>query len=289
MINTFVHLMIQKIKQIFRLSNTARKIFCVARIFDATVSNFTNGRAIAPPAPLSPTPMPTVLDVEAEQKRNWSKTKYYPALDALISECSQRFSSELMGIAYGVDAFCNVNFQGSKTLIRHYANLLSLDLDLGLALEVSAMLPELRPRPKMNLLRAMLPDGPLSTAMKTQTKEELLKGLYPNFCKLYRVGLCISVGTATCERSFSVMRRIRNYLRVTMGQERFSNFGLLNIENDITTKVDSDNNLNQFASVASHSLMFSLCFFHSHNFQRILLNNFAVNYSFRNFFSLLRL
>ena len=36
----------------------------------------------------------------------------------------------------------------------------------------------------MNLLRAMLPDGPLSTAMKTQIKEELLKGLYPNFIGL---------------------------------------------------------------------------------------------------------
>ena len=147
---------------------------------------------------------PTVLDVEAEQKCNWAKIVYYPALDALISECSQRFSSESMGIACGVDAICNVNFQESESLIRHYANLISLDLDLV--------------RAEMNLLRAMLPDGPLSTAMKTQIKEELLKGLYPNFCKLYRVALCIPVGTATCERSFSAMRRIRNYLRVTMGQ-----------------------------------------------------------------------
>ena len=49
--------MIQKIKKIFRLSNTARKICLVARIFNATLSNFTNGRAIAPPVPLSPTPM----------------------------------------------------------------------------------------------------------------------------------------------------------------------------------------------------------------------------------------
>ena len=168
---------------------------------------------------------------------------YYPALDTLISECSQRFSSESMGIACGVDVICNVNFHGSVSLIRHYANLLSLDLDLV--------------RAEMNLLRAMLPDGPLSTTMKTEIKEELLKGLYPNFFKLYRVALCIPVGTATRERLFSAMRRIRNYLRVTMGQERFSNFGLLNIENDITTKVDSENILNQFASVASRSLMFS--------------------------------
>ena len=185
---------------------------------------------------------PTVVDVEAEQKRNWAKTVYYPALDALISECSQRFSSELMGIACGVDAICNVNFQESESLIRHYDNLISLDLDLV--------------RAEMNLLRAMLPHSPLSTGMKTQIKEELLKGLYPNFCKLCRVALCIPVATATCESSFSASRRIRNYLRVTMGQERFSNFGFLNIENDITTKVDSENILNLFASIASRSLMF---------------------------------
>ena len=112
-------------------------------------------------------------------------------------------------------------------------------------------------RTEMNLLRVMLPDGLLSTAMKTQIKEELLKGLCSNFCKFYRVALFIPVGTATCKKSFSAMRRIRNYLRVTMGQEKFSNFGLLNIANDITTKVDSENILNQFASVASRSLMFS--------------------------------
>ena len=173
---------------------------------------------------------PTIRDVEAEQKRNWAKTVYYPALDALISKCSQRFSSESMGIACGVDAICNVNFHGSESLIRHYANLLSLDLDLV--------------RAEMNLLRALLPHGSLSTAMKTQIKEELLKGLYPNFHKLYTVALYIPVGTATCERPFSAMHIIRNYLRMAMDQERFLNFGLLNIESDITTKVDSENILN---------------------------------------------
>ena len=169
--------------------------------------------------------------------------RLYPALDALISECSQRFSLESMGIACGLDAICNVNFDESESLIRHYANLLSLDLDLV--------------RTEMNLLGAMLPDGPFSWTMKTQIKEELLKGLYPNFCKLYRVALCIPVCTATCERSFFAMRRIRNYLRVIMGQERFSNFGLLITESSITTKVGSENILNQFASVASRSSMFS--------------------------------
>ena len=48
--------MIQKIKKIFRLSNPARKILWVAQIFDTTLPNFTNGRAITPPPP-SPMPM----------------------------------------------------------------------------------------------------------------------------------------------------------------------------------------------------------------------------------------
>ena len=48
--------MIQQIKKIFRLSNPARKIFWVAQIFDTTLPNFRNGRAITPP-PLSPMPM----------------------------------------------------------------------------------------------------------------------------------------------------------------------------------------------------------------------------------------
>ena len=85
-----------------------------------------------------------------------------------------------MGIACGVDAICNVNFHASESLISRYAILLSLDLDLV--------------RAEMNLLRAMLPDGPLSTAMETKIKEELLKGLHPNFYKLYRVALYIPAG-----------------------------------------------------------------------------------------------
>jgi len=92
--------------------------------------------------------------------------------------------------------------------------------------------------------------------MKTKVKEQLQKGLYANFCKLYQVALCIPVGTATCERSFSVMRRIGNYLRSTMGQERFSYFSLLNIESDIRAKAESENSLNQFGSASSRALMF---------------------------------
>ena len=147
-----------------------------------------------------------------------------------------------MQIARGVAAVLNINFEGAEALITQYSILLLIDPELVTA--------------EMNLLWVMVPDGQLSSTMMARVKEQLLKGLYPNFCKLYRLALCMPVGTASCERSFSAMRRIRNYLRSTMSQDRFSNFSLLNIESDLTAKLYSDDVLNQFDSISPRSLMF---------------------------------
>ena len=38
----------------------------------------------------------------------------------------------------------------------------------------------------------------------------------------------------TAERSFSALRRLKSYLRSTMGQERLNNIAILNVHNDIT-------------------------------------------------------
>ncbi|KAF0724897.1 Zinc finger MYM-type protein 1, partial [Aphis craccivora] len=48
------------------------------------------------------------------------------------------------------------------------------------------------------------------------------------------VGITIPISSATCERSFSSMRRIKNWLRTSMLQQRFTNLSILNIERDIT-------------------------------------------------------
>ena len=40
---------------------------------------------------------------------------------------------------------------------------------------------------------------------------------------------CMPVSTATAERSFSTMRRVKTYLRNTMTTKRMSGLGLLNI------------------------------------------------------------
>lgn len=71
--------------------------------------------------------------------------------------------------------------------------------------------------------------------------------VYPNLYKLIQVAITIPVSSATCERSFSAMRRVKNWLRTSMQQNRFTNLSTICIERDITNNLDNEKILNKFA------------------------------------------
>ncbi len=56
---------------------------------------------------------------------------------------------------------------------------------------------------------------------------------YPQMFLLANIYLTIPVTSAECERSFSVLKRVKSYLRTTMSQERLSNLSVLDIEAEI--------------------------------------------------------
>jgi hypothetical protein len=51
----------------------------------------------------------------------------------------------------------------------------------------------------------------------------------PNIYAIFTVLITMPVSSASSERSFSAMRRVKNYLGATMGDERSSNLSLLHI------------------------------------------------------------
>jgi len=78
-------------------------------------------------------------------------------------------------------------------------------------------------------------------------KKNIQKVTFPNLYKFIQVGITIPpISSATCERSFSSMRRIKNWLRTSMLQQRFSNLSILNIERKITKNLKSEQILNKF-------------------------------------------
>jgi hypothetical protein len=69
--------------------------------------------------------------------------------------------------------------------------------------------------------------------------------LYPNIYAIFTVLITMLVSSASSERSFSAMRRVKNCLRATMGDERLSNLSLLHIHR--TRNLSVEDVINKFA------------------------------------------
>ena len=69
--------------------------------------------------------------------------------------------------------------------------------------------------------------------------------LYPNTFMALSVLNSMPVSTASTERSFSMMRRVKSYLRSTMSIERLSGIAMLHAHKDM--RVDTEAVVNDFA------------------------------------------
>jgi hypothetical protein len=121
-----------------------------------------------------------------------------------------------MIMAKSIDALLRCDKDGIKELVDKYANSLQINPQL-LASEMELFASRLNNKITLDVIQ-----------------HELTFEVYPQYYKMLQLALTLPVGSATAERSFSAMRRIKNWLRSTMGQERFSSLALLNIECDLT-------------------------------------------------------
>ena len=66
----------------------------------------------------------------------------------------------------------------------------------------------------------------------------ITKDLHPNLHNIFLVLLTMPVSSAYAERSFSSLKRLKTYLRSTMGADRLTALGLMHIHQE--TPVDFD-------------------------------------------------
>ncbi|XP_057187757.1 zinc finger MYM-type protein 1-like [Triplophysa rosa] len=169
-------------------------------------------------------------------KEKWAQRLYFPVLDTLLGECQSRFSTQTMEIARSVDAVLKCDPEGAQCLLNEYATALSINPKLAYT--------------KMNLVKM--------NSQHTSSdfvKEALSTGFNPNFEKLFKLALTLPVGTATCERSFSAMRRVRNWMRSTMCQERLSSLSLLHIESDITAALNIEDIISAYHAKSKRRML----------------------------------
>jgi hypothetical protein len=79
--------------------------------------------------------------------------------------------------------------------------------------------------------------------IKSIVDAELCSNLY----KLLSLSLTISISSATCERLFSAIKKIKNWLQTSMNQDRFTDLSLIYIERDLSNELSNEKILNKFA------------------------------------------
>lgn len=72
--------------------------------------------------------------------------------------------------------------------------------------------------------------------------------LYPYVEIALRIFLSCPISNCSAERSFSVLKRVKSYLRSRTTDERLNSLAVLTIESDLTNKLDYDDIIDTFAN-----------------------------------------
>lgn len=152
-------------------------------------------------------------------------------MDNIIINFKRRF--ENLPLANAVGAFFKLDVENAVDFIDNYKDILKID---SAALNAEAVVMK-------NMLQLKNCEVNIENL-----KKHIKKEFCPNLHRLHQVALVLPVSSASCERSFSAMRRIKTWLRTTMLQNRFSHMSLLHIENEmVKNTITSEAVLNRFS------------------------------------------
>ncbi|XP_044588849.1 zinc finger MYM-type protein 1-like [Cotesia glomerata] len=83
-----------------------------------------------------------------------------------------------------------------------------------------------------------------------------LRDVYPNVDIALRIFLSIPATNCSGERSFSTLKRVKTYLRASMGQDRLNSLALLSIEAQLVQKIEYDDIIDIFARTKARKKKF---------------------------------
>ncbi|KAF0691097.1 zinc finger MYM-type protein 1-like, partial [Aphis craccivora] len=163
----------------------------------------------------------------------------------VITNFKKRFSSESLMMASSIDHFFNLNFNDSLHFINHYYSLINISkecLNSEMTVAKNVVVQNIGSDVNIDITNV------IRVLSENQT-------VFPNLQKLFTIALTIPISSATCERSFSAMKKKKNWLRTSMLQDRFSNLSILYIEKDMSKNINSNDILNIFADKNRYLLL----------------------------------
>jgi len=79
---------------------------------------------------------------------------------------------------------------------------------------------------------------------------------FPDVSIALRIYSCMAVTNCSAERSFSCLKRIKTYLRSSVGENRLSSLALLCIESELVSAIDFQDITDEFSNLESQKKLF---------------------------------
>ncbi len=187
--------------------------------------------------------MPKRLDDGSEEHRfgtveEYYKQAYFEVLDLLVAELSRRFSQKSFGIvgeleSMFLDAANGKEYHIPDTVMDLYKE----DVDFKRLEFQLRILPDTIKSVSFEKGCSVKKVTIIDTIVDTLNSSSVLKRMFSEVSVLLRIYLTIPVTTASSERSFSCLRRLKTYLRSTMTQQRLNNILLLHTNKDLTDEL----------------------------------------------------
>jgi hypothetical protein len=98
------------------------------------------------------------------------------------------------------------------------------------------------------LLERMPDEGKPITLVSFVSHIGRYKEAFPELYRLGVIAISLPVSTASCERSFSVLRHIKTWVRNSISNDRLDNVAILAIERERAFSLDNDRIVDAFAA-----------------------------------------
>ena len=169
--------------------------------------------------------------------RDYYKQQYFEVLDILLSEIQQRLNQTSLNILSEIEdiliSACNGTLkQASEKIVEIYSSVIDFD---KLVNQLSMLQDFVRVSTACQDVRKITK---VSTICEVMNSNDLGKSMFTEVHKLLTIYLTVPMTSATAERTFSSLRRLKNYLRSTMTQKRLNNVMLMHTHKERTDKIN---------------------------------------------------
>ena len=173
----------------------------------------------------------TTTEIVMSPRQNFKTTTFYSILDSLTTELMKRKEvycklQNKFGFLFQITNLSHLELrEAASNLQKHFCE----DLEYAFVEELIQF---------SGYMKQFLPERYSPLATLGHIRSAGISEIFPNVDIVYRLYLTLPAANTTGERSFSVLKRVKNELRSTLCEDKLCNLSLLCIESDLTKDID---------------------------------------------------